>query len=215
MSPPLPGRSPARGLAALRRMMAVPSQVERCELCAAEVPGRHQHLVDPERRRLVCACDACAILFDHAGATKYRRVPRDIRELPGVEIDDALWNSLGIPIGLVFFFRSSASNSILAVYPSPGGPTETSVEPEIWEELAALHSSVASLADDVEALLVNRTKGARDCYIVPIDECYMLAGIIRQQWTGLSGGDELWESMRVFFDGLKQRAFPERSAGHA
>jgi hypothetical protein len=204
-----------RGLAALRRMAAAPAAVERCELCAAELAARHQHLVDPEKRRLVCACDACAILFDHAGATRYRRVPRDIRELPGVEIDDALWNSFGIPIGLVFFFRSSVSGTILAVYPSPGGPAETSVDAETWAELVALHPSLGRLADDVEALLVNRTKGARDCYIVPIDECYMLAGIIRQHWTGLSGGDELLESMRLFFESLKQRAFPERSAGDA
>src|SRR5205085_7810013 len=94
-------RSPARGLAALKRLADARPAPERCELCATGVPEQHQHLVDPETRRLLCACDACAILFDHSGMTKYRRVSRDISELPGLEIDDALWNSLGIPIGLV------------------------------------------------------------------------------------------------------------------
>ncbi len=196
----MPVRHSARGLATLRRLVAAPPQPERCELCAAEVPEQHQHLVDPEKRRLLCACDACAILFDHSGITKYRRVPRDIRELPGFEIDDALWNSLGIPIGLVFFFRSSVSNAMLAVYPSPGGPTETNVEEDVWSELAV------PLADDVEALLVNRIQGAREYYVVPIDECYKLTGLIRRNWTGLSGGDELWERIRLFFESLKRRA---------
>jgi Family of unknown function (DUF5947) len=207
--------NPARGLAGLRRLATRPPAEERCELCAAVVREDHQHLVDSENRRLVCACDACAILFDHAGARRYRRVPRNVREVASLEISDALWNNLAIPIGLVFFFRSSVSNTILAVYPSPGGPTETSVEEDVWNELAALHRSLPALSPDVEALLVNRIRGAREYYIVPIDECYKLTGIIRRRWRGISGGDELWSQVRLFFDGLKQRARPEMSAGHA
>lgn len=211
----LPDRNPPRGLAALRRMCAPRRAPERCELCAAALSPEHQHLVDPQKRRLLCACDACAILFDHCAGQRYRRVPREIRELAGFEIDEVFWNSLAIPIGLVFFFRSSASNAILAVYPSPGGATETSIEEDVWNELAGLHRSLGTLSDDVEALLVNRTKGAGDYYIVPIDECYKLTGILRQHWSGFSGGDRLWEEMRLFFDGLKQRAWPERNASHA
>jgi hypothetical protein len=207
--------TPVHGLAALRRLAQPRPVVERCELCAVEVPSQHKHLIDPEARRLLCACDACAILFDHSGVTRYRRVPRDVREMAGLEIGDALWNSLAIPIGLAFFFRSSVANSILAVYPSPGGPTETIVEEDVWNGLAALHPSLDALSVDVEALLVNRTRGARDYFIVPIDECYKLTGIIRQRWSGFSGGDELLEELRLFFDGLRQRARPERSAADA
>jgi hypothetical protein len=207
--------TPVHGLAALRRLAQPRPVVERCELCAVEVPSQHQHLIDPEARRLLCACDACAILFDHSGVTRYRRVPRDVREMAGLEIGDALWNSLAIPIGLAFFFRSSVANSILAVYPSPGGPTETIVEEDVWNGLGALHPSLDALCADVEALLVNRTRGARDYFVVPIDECYKLTGIIRQRWSGFSGGDELWEELRLFFDGLRQRARPERSAADA
>jgi hypothetical protein len=205
----------ARGLAALRRLAAVSPEPERCELCAAAVREQHQHLVDPEGRRLLCACDACAILFDHSALTRYRRIPRDVRALPDFEIGDALWNSLAIPIGLVFFFRSSVTNAMLAVYPSPGGPTETVVEEEVWSAVASLDTSIAGLLQDVEALLVNRTKGARDYYIVPIDECYKLTGAIRRYWTGISGGDEVWEQIRLFFDGLKGRARPAWSVSHA
>jgi hypothetical protein len=67
----------------------------------------------------------------------------------------------------------------------------------------------------VEALLVNRIRAAREYYIVPIDECYKLTGIVRRRWSGFSGGDRLWEEMRLFFEGLKRRARLERSAGNA
>lgn len=208
-------RSPPRGLAALRRIAARRPAQERCELCAAAVPGEHQHLVDPEKRRLLCTCDACAILFDDTGATRYRRVPRESRALAGLTIGDALWAGLGIPIGLAFLFRSSVSNNVIAVYPSPGGPAEVPVEAEVWSELAGLDPSLERMAADVEALLVNRIQGAREYFIVPIDQCYRLTGIIRTHWTGFSGGDRMWDELRLFFDGLRQRAVSERSAGHA
>lgn len=213
-----------RGLAALRRLAVRSPRQEHCDLCAAVLSGEHEHLVDPANRRLLCACNACAVLFDHSGATRYRRIPRDIRELPAFEIGDGLWNSLAIPIGLVFFFRSSVTNlakaqgfggAILAVYPSPGGPTETLVAEELWHELASLDNAVADLLTDVEALLVNRTRGARDYYIVPIDQCYGLTGLIRRHWTGISGGDEVWEQIRLFFNSLRERARPAWSANHA
>jgi len=202
----------ARGMAALRRLAARKPKLEVCDLCAAVVREEHQHLIDAESRRVVCACDACAILFDRPGATKYRRVPRDIRALRGFDIDDALWNSFGIPIGLVFFFRSSVSKRAFAVYPSPGGPAEAEIDENDWSELAGRDPRIQALVDDVEALLVNRTKGTRHYFIVPIDECYRLSGIVRRYWTGFSGGDELWQEIGGFFEYLRQRAAPAGSA---
>jgi hypothetical protein len=203
-------QNPARGLASLRRLTSsTDPALESCELCAATIPGEHQHLVDPRNRRLLCACTACAILFDGSGVTRYQRVPRDVRELTGIEISDAFWNRLSIPIGLVFFFRSSAAEGMKALYPSPAGPTESSVDEDVWRELAAFHSSLETIRADVEALLVNRTREAREYYIVPVDECYKLTGVIRQHWQGFSGGDEVWQRIRVFFDELKRRSRAE------
>lgn len=200
---------------ALRRLAAGGKPVERCELCAVPLDGEHQHLVDPRERRLLCACDACAILFDDSGVTSRRRVPRDTRELVGMDLDDAAWTALDIPIGLAFIFRSSATASLLAIYPSPAGPTETPVEGEAWRDVAALHPSLAAMRPDVEALLVNRIHGAREYYLAPIDRCYRLAGLVRLHWSGFSGGDELWRQIRAFFDELRQHSRPERIARHA
>jgi hypothetical protein len=202
--------SQPRRLAAVRRLIfRGRKQQEQCELCAAPVADEHEHLVDPENRRLMCVCQACALLFDESGVTRYRRVPRDVREPVGLEITDEFWNGLAIPIGLVFFFRSSKSEQTMALYPSPAGPTETTVDDEAWQEMAAMHSAISTLRPDIEALIVNRTKGARDYFIVPIDQCYKLTGIIRRHWQGFSGGDEVWARVREFFEDLRRRSRPE------
>src|SRR4051794_40404868 len=97
--------SAGSSLAALRRFAALRAggEQERCDLCAAPLGPSHDHLVEPATRRLLCACQACAILFGYRAATKYRRVPRDAYAAAGLRLDDAAWNALGIPIGLAFF----------------------------------------------------------------------------------------------------------------
>jgi uncharacterized protein DUF5947 len=189
----------SRGLAELRRLVRPAPARERCDLCAAPLDARHEHLVEPAKRRLLCACIACAILFDGAVNTPYRRVPRDIVRLPEFQLSEETWNGLAIPIGLAFLFRSSASNEIVALYPSPAGPTEATLDPSWLPECACLRP-------DVEALLIHRLNGARDYYVAPIDECYRLTGMIRTYWRGLSGGDEAAAQIREFFADLERRA---------
>lgn len=201
------------GIAALRRIAEKHPVPQRCELCSETIADEHPHLIEPADRRLLCCCNACSILFDHGIDQRYRRVPRDIVALSGLRISDVFWKSIGIPIGLAFFFRSSVSDSVLAVYPSPGGPTETTIEGDIWEEMAALDPAIGLMQRDVQALLVNRIHGARESYLVPIDACYKLTGIIRMHWKGMSGGDRLWEELRAFFNTLSDRSAAHASAG--
>jgi len=196
--------SGARGLASLRKFLCKPPETERCDLCATGLAEQHQHLIDPKTRRLLCACDACAILFSNSGETKYRRVPRNIRALTDFALSDQAWNSLAIPIGLVFIYCSSASGQMLGVYPSPAGPTETALDPESWKEIVADNPVLLKLGADTEALLVNRMKGAREYFLVPIDECYKLTGIVRKYWRGFSGGEEGWDQIARFFNHLKE-----------
>lgn len=209
-------RSGARGLASLRNFVQKAPETERCDLCSVALAERHhQHLIDPKARRLLCACDACAILFSTGGETNYRRVPRDPGCLMDFRLSDQLWNSLAIPIGLVFIYSSSAAAEMLAVYPSPAGPTETQVEKESWDEIVQENPALAKLIPDVEALLVNRMNGAREYFLAPIDECYRLTGLVRKYWRGFSGGDEGWERIREFFFELKERSYPVSSGSYA
>jgi hypothetical protein len=68
---------------------------------------------------------------------------------------------------------------------------------------------------DVEALLVNRVRETREYYLVPIDACYKLVGLIRAHWRGLSGGAEVWHEIKHFFDELKERASPIKEESRA
>ena len=218
MSPTPPSeRSP---FATLRQFVRARAPVEICEMCSAQLPSEHRHLIEPASRKLICACDPCAILFSGQQGTRYRRVPRRIRSLPDFRLTDAQWDSLMIPIRLAFFFNSTPDGRVIALYPSPAGPTESLLGLESWEEIVKENPFLKEMEPDVEALMVNRVGGARgqpeaEYYLVPIDECYRLVGLIRAQWRGLSGGTEVWDEIRKFFEDLKRRADPIREASHA
>jgi hypothetical protein len=104
---------------------------------------------------------------------------------------------------MVFLFRSTPAERPIAIYPSPAGPTESLVGLDAWSRLVEANRVLAELEPDVEALLVNRTNGAREYYRVSIDRCYALVGLIRTQWRGLSGGREVWGAVQEFFTALR------------
>jgi hypothetical protein len=194
-------------LASLRRYVpsrAVPK--EHCGLCEAVIAPEHSHLIEPATRRLVCACEPCAILFDGREGTKYRRVPRGSRLLTQFVLTDELWEGLNLPINLAFFVKCTATGGVVAMYPSPAGATESLVAAEAWDALVERNPSLANFRPDVEALLVNRVSGARDCYRVGVDECFKLVGVIRSYWRGLSGGSLAWAEIDQYFQALKERS---------
>ncbi len=171
------------GFQLLRQYVRQKPPRERCDLCAAPVGAAHQHLLDPASRALICACDACAILFSTADA-KYRRVPRRIRLIRGFAASDQLWEDLAIPINMAYFYRDSVAGRSKASYPSPAGATESLLALDAWQDLVNANPILKPLQPDVEALLVNRLgapsgSATPEHFLIPIDECYRLVGIIR------------------------------------
>jgi len=207
--------SPRTALRSLRRFARRPAVQERCELCSAKLAADHAHLVELASRRLVCACEACGILFNTDGTAKYRRVPRRIQFLPAFQLSDVAWLSLDLPINLAFFLHSTAVGRVVAIYPSPGGATESLPPPDAWETLVEDNPILSDLEPDVEALLVNRLGPAHEHYRVGIDECYKLVGLVRTHWRSMSGGTEVWKEMGRFFADLKDRAHPVGGTAHA
>jgi hypothetical protein len=183
---------------------------ERCDLCGEPVPPEHRHLLEVNTRELRCTCRACTILFHSraASAGHYRLVPDRRLRLDDLELSDLAWEELRLPVAMAFFIRSTAAGRVQAFYPSPMGPTESALELEAWEALEAANPVLATLEPDVEALLVNRARGARQHWIVPIDDCYALVGVIRTHWRGLTGGAEVWREIARCFEGLDRRARP-------
>lgn len=194
-----------------RRRGSASRAVEFCELCSAALGHDHPHLVEPTKRQILCACDACALLFDGMEKSKYKRVSRSAAYLQGFAMTDGQWESLLIPINMAFFFRSSVESRVVALYPSPAGAVESLLPLEAWADIAEINPVLHRLQPDVEALLVNRVGHAHgmskaEYFIAPIDECYRLVGLIRGNWKGLSGGAEVWTEIGRFFAELKSKA---------
>jgi hypothetical protein len=181
---------------------------ERCELCSEPIPAEHRHLLDLESRELMCACRACTILFDRqaAGGGHYRLVPDRRLRIVDFEMADPVWEGLRIPVEMAFFFHSTEAERVVAFYPGPMGATESLLPLEAWQAIEDANPVVARMEADVEALLVNRARGAREYRLVPIDECYGLAGLIRTRWRGLTGGKEVWEEIGRFLEALDRRS---------
>jgi Family of unknown function (DUF5947) len=204
------GRTP---FATLQRFVRHPrGKTEVCEMCAQPLAAAHQHVLELEKRRVVCACDACAILFDGNMRQRYRRIPREVYRLHNFVMDDQEWDSLLIPINLVFFVFDSRVGKVVAQYPSPGGAMESALDLEYWNVIAERNPLLKRFEPDVEALLVNHIATPPQYYRVPIDQCFRLVGIIRTHWRGLSGGSEVWNEIDRFFADLTEACERERRA---
>ena len=163
--------------------------LERCELCGVPIPASHSHVLELATRDVKCACRPCGLLFERT--EKLRLIPTDVLRADEIELD---WEALRLPVDIAFFFR--AGGELKAYYPSPMGPTESLLSVDVPVELQ----------DDVQALLVHRVRGARRQWIVGIDVCYELVGLIRTRWRGFTGGADVWRELDRFYAGLDRRA---------
>lgn len=171
-----------------------------CELCALPIEEAHNHVVDTADRRLLCTCYACGLLFDAGSNGRFKAVPKRYASVASPLFTDAQWDALGIPIGLAFFFENGAGGDTVAFYPSPGGATESLLPLDAWRDLREREPLIATMSPDVEAVLVYRPRGgSARAYVVPIDACYELAGLVRSKWSGVSGGDEVHQAIEQFF----------------
>ncbi|MFD8021574.1 DUF5947 family protein [Streptomyces lavendulae] len=167
-----------------------------------------RHLVETEKRSLVCACTGCALLFDRPGIVtgRFRAVPQRYLADPAHRLDDGAWERLQIPVGVAFFFRNAALDRLVALYPSPAGATESELDPQTWQDVLGSGRLSGLLESDVEALLLRRTEGRTSCHLVPIDVCYELVGRMRLLWQGFDGGAEARAALDAFFAEVGRRA---------
>lgn len=201
-------------LALLKRLARPDPAGECCDFCSVRLEAAHRHLLELATRKMVCVCNACALRFQ-AAVGRYKLIPRDARRLPDLRLADEQWESLALPINLVFIFRHSAQSRMVALYPSPAGATESLLPLSSWEALVQANPALGQMEADVEALLVNRLGSARNYYLAPIDACFELTGLMRLHWRGLAGGEKVWQEINRFFSELESRSAPARNAREA
>jgi hypothetical protein len=197
--------------AALARLIERTSEQageDRCDLCGVPLPDAHRHLLDLQDEQVRCVCRACALLFEREAATPddnrlkprhYRLVPERRIRLAPAEVET------GVPVGLAFYVRQP-DGQVTVRYPAPAGITTATVDPPAWSALTACWPELTGLVPAVEAFLVNTTRTSNEHWIVPIDDCYRLVALIRQHWTGLSGGRAVWPAVDSFFATLSRPA---------
>jgi Family of unknown function (DUF5947) len=187
----------------MRELPEAPQALEAdCDLCGTSMPEDHRHLLQLDERSIVCVCESCWAL--RSGDPEYVPTGSRVVWLEELDLPDDLWARFQIPIGLAFFLRTRGG--VVAFYPSPAGATESLLELDAWEGLVAANPVLGTLTPDVEALLVRTREGAPDAYLVPIDACYELVGLMRRLWRGFDGGREANDALRGFFADLRRRA---------
>jgi hypothetical protein len=177
---------------------------EACDLCGIGIPDDHRHLLALSERRIVCACEACWAM--RSGEGDYRPTGNRTLWLPGLDVPDDLWASFQIPIGLAFFMESTVTSCVVAMYPSPGGATESELHFDTWNRMRQLNPVLEGLESDIEGLIANRLTDPPMYVIAPIDRCYALTGTIKAHWEGISGGPGVEAAVTDFFGRLRAEA---------
>ncbi|WP_373048199.1 DUF5947 family protein [Vulgatibacter sp.] len=199
----------------VRRRVLREDGAPRCELCAVPIDTEHRHLVDRQRRRICCACPACAVLFDHEAARGFRSVPRRVLRDQAGAIEERDLLAAGIPVRLAFLFLHGDRQRWIAIYPSPAGSTEVELEEAQAAHLLAASPLFAEAQADVEAVLLHGPRGSSriEALLVPIDRCYELTASLRRHWKGFEGGREVHEAIGAFFAALQaaSRELPRRA----
>ena len=196
--------------AGLRRFLEArpaPAPGEVCEMCAEPLDDRHGHVADLRDRSVMCTCRGCYLLFtaDGAAAGRYRAVPERYLYDPAFPITEAEWDALQIPVRMVFFFHNTELDRTVAFYPSPAGATESELDLAAWAAIRDANPAFADVAADVEALLLHRRGDGYECFLLPIDACYELVGLVRMHWRGFDGGEKAHEEIDAFFARMRDQ----------
>lgn len=171
------------------------------------MPEEHDHMLRLPDHGISCACSTCMLTMPKEDRLKPISPRRYVR-LESFRMPDELWDGFQIPVGLAFFYWSSAEKKVKGFYPSPMAAVEVLLPIEdTWLELERMNPRLRELRSDIDALLVNRMRGmAHNYYLVPIDECYKLVGIMRTTWKGITGGREAEAAIIRFFEELGKKS---------
>lgn len=177
---------------------------EQCDFCSKPIPPDHRHFADLVNMKFMCACEVCTVMQAEKG--EYRPIPQRYKYLEDFKMPEAIWAQLKIPVNMAFIVYNSDREQPIAFYPSPAGSMESELQLNSWESLKEDNPKLRSLTPDLEGFMINRLDKPHEHFIIPIDSCYELIGLIRMTWQGIHGGEKMRDTVRKYFKDLKQRA---------
>ena len=159
----------------------------------------HPHLIEPGTQQAAMHLQRLRDSVQRHGNEIQAGAARACSRLQNFHLSDGQWESLMVPDQHGFLFPQHAGRTSGCVLSQPRGSDRVAACRSIPGKISrTLIPLLAEMEPDVEALLVNRVGHARgfaapEYYVLPIDECYKLVGLIRANWRGLSGGTEVWQ----------------------
>jgi hypothetical protein len=196
--------------AVLSKLRALVRGVETaaCEQCGQALAASEAPVLQPEARRLLHVCLACADALSRQGSgVRYLRVQRRAVRLTGFQLPSRIWRELEVPVGLAFFRVRAASGEVLVTFPGRAGLIEAFAPLRAWRHLEQLNLDLCSLRPDVEALLVRRTSRHCDYFRVSMDYCYELSSLVRSlESTALNAASPELPAVESFFQRLEEVA---------
>ena len=142
-----------------------------------------------------------------SGEGDYRPTGNRTVWLPGLDVPDDLWASFQIPIGLAFFMESTVTACVVAMYPSPGGATESELHFDTWSRMRELNPVLDGLEPDIEGLIANRLSDPPDLRD-RADRPLLRAHRARSRRTGRGSreGPRSRRAVERFFEQLRAKA---------
>jgi hypothetical protein len=189
----------------LRRYLDDAGEPAECELCAGPLEHEHRHVVEVRARRILCACDPCALLFAGPSTRRFRTIPEHVRRETPFTAQEA-WDALGLADGSFVLFGSGDQRWI-AVEPCATGGAERVLDPVRWHAVWTRSELARAVASDVEALIVRRGRQV-EAFAAPVDRCYGLTGAMRRRWHGEDGGADARAALETFFEALGRDSEP-------
>jgi hypothetical protein len=189
------------------------AELDGCGFCSSHLQPDHGHLLDMAGHRIVCVCKRCTRRgAEPKGGSvsppQFKRIRSTCLYVADFRIPDGA--TISSPAGIFFLFFSSSWNRVRAFYPGPAGALESKLGLVTFNKLKSSNPILAELLlepnTDVLALVVNRSRRPYEHYLVPIDECYRLVGLMRREWGAATDGRLLHESTNEFFRQLRAKS---------
>jgi hypothetical protein len=191
--------SAGQTLAALRRFAQARPVEERCELCAASIGEPHEHLYEPVKRTLMCACKACGLLFPETGEASYRRLVTRTPTRCAVAFEERDWALLDLPVRLAFLMPSQVHARLFVSFPNARGATESQLPLDRWNQLCGRHPALASLLPELDVLALDARQAPMRSAWMSVDLYLGMLGRLRGASLAVQAWQEFEQALRDCF----------------